>query len=117
MIKDYEAFLKAVADPTRARILKLLEGRELCVCQLMNILSLSQSTISGHLSILKNAGLVTDRKEGRWAHYSLCDRKQNPYVTPLLALLMSWLEKDAKVQADKKRLHMLLTDKSPARCN
>ena len=107
-LKDYELVMKAAGDPVRARILKLLEGRELCVCHLIEILGLSQSTVSGHLSILKNAGLVADRKEGRWAHYSLSDRMQNRYAPPMLALLMGWLDDDDQVRADKRRLASLV---------
>lgn len=103
-LTDYEAVLKAAGDPVRARIIKLLEGRELCVCQLFEILGLSQSTVSGHLAILKNAGLVTDRREGRWTYYSLSDRMHNRYAPPMLALIMGWLDDDSQVRADKRRL-------------
>lgn len=106
-ISDYESVLKAAADPARARILKLLEGRELCVCDLIEVLGLSQSTVSGHLSLLKKAGMVKDRREGRWAHYSLSNRKTNPYALPLLALMLGWLDDDANVRADRRRLAAL----------
>lgn len=106
-ISDYESVLKAAADPVRARILKLLEGQELCVCELIEVLGLSQSTVSGHLSLLKKAGMVKDRREGRWAHYSLSDRKTNPYALPMLALMLGWLDDDAIVRADRRRLASL----------
>lgn len=99
--------MKAAGDPARARILKLLAGRELCVCQLIEILVLCQSTISGHLSILRKAGLVTARKQGRWAYYSLSDIKRNPYAPPMLALMMGWLDDDRQVRSDKRRLAAL----------
>lgn len=106
-ISNYESVLKAAADPVRARVLKLLEGQELCVCELIEVLGFSQSTVSGHLSILKKAGLVKDRREGRWAHYSLIDRKTNPYALPMLALMLGWLDDDATVRADRRRLAAL----------
>lgn len=106
-LDEYEAVFKAVAEPVRVRILKLLQGGELCVCQLMEILGHSQSTISGHLAILKNAGLVKDRKEGRWAYYSLSDRMTNQYAPPVLALLLGWLDDDRLVRSDKRRLAAL----------
>ncbi|MHB0867560.1 MAG: ArsR/SmtB family transcription factor [Thermoleophilia bacterium] len=96
--------MKAAGDPVRARILKLLAGRELCVRQLIEILGYSQPTISGHLSILRKAGLVTGRKQGRWVNYTLCDVKRNPYAPPMLALLMGWLDDDHQVRSDKRRL-------------
>lgn len=62
---------KALADPTRLRILGLLSSRELCVCEVMVALNLTQPTASHHLRILENVGLVKDRKEGKWVYYSL----------------------------------------------
>lgn len=66
---------KALADETRLRILKLLEVREMCVCEVMVALALTQPTASHHLGILENAGLVKDRKEGKWVFYTLADAK------------------------------------------
>ena len=63
-------FFKALADETRVRILKLLEVREMCVCEVMVALDLTQPTASHHLGILENAGLVKNRKEGQWVFYS-----------------------------------------------
>ena len=62
---------KALADTTRLRILKLLDVREMCVCEVMIALDLTQPTASHHLKILENAGLVKSRKEGKWVYYSL----------------------------------------------
>jgi ArsR family transcriptional regulator len=64
---------KALADETRLRILRLLEVREMCVCEVMVALALTQPTASHHLGILENAGLAKDRKEGKWVFYSLAD--------------------------------------------
>ena len=61
---------RALSDGTRLRIIKLLDDGELCVCHLMEIMEMSQSRISRHMGILKNAGLVDDRREGRWVFYS-----------------------------------------------
>lgn len=82
----------------------------------MEVLGFSQSTVSGHLSLLKKAGLVKDRREGRWAHYSLIDRKTNPYSLPMLALLLGWLDDDAAVRADRRRL-VALQAKSTTSCD
>jgi DNA-binding transcriptional ArsR family regulator len=64
---------KALADATRLRILGLLMAREMCVCEVMAALSLTQPTASHHLRILENVGLVKDRKEGKWVFYSIVD--------------------------------------------
>jgi len=66
-------FFKALADETRLRILKLLGVREMCVCEVMVALGLTQPTASHHLGILENAGLVKDRKEGKWVFYSIAN--------------------------------------------
>jgi len=68
-------FFKALADETRLKILKLLEVREMCVCEVMVALDLTQPTASHHLGILENAGLVKDRKEGTWVFYSIANPK------------------------------------------
>lgn len=69
--KEQSKFFKALADETRMRILRLLEVREMCVCEIMVALDLTQPTASHHLGILENADLISSRKEGRWVFYSL----------------------------------------------
>jgi len=64
---------KAVADATRLKILKLLSGGELCICEIMLALKRPQSSISHNLSILEDAGLVKERKEGKWCRYRISD--------------------------------------------
>ena len=66
-------FFKALADETRLRILSLLQVREMCVCEVMVALDLTQPTASHHLGLLENAGLAKDRKEGKWVFYSIAD--------------------------------------------
>jgi ArsR family transcriptional regulator len=68
-------FFKTLADETRLRMLSLLAMREMCVCELMVALSLTQPTASHHLKLLENAGLTKRRKEGKWVFYSIADRK------------------------------------------
>jgi len=70
-------FFKALADETRLRILKLLEVREMCVCEVMVALDLTQPTASHHLGLLETAGLVKARKEGKWVFYKIA----NPDLT------------------------------------
>jgi len=66
-------FFKALADETRLKILKLLEAREMCVCEVMVALDLTQPTASHHLGLLENAGLVKSRKEGKWVFYRVAN--------------------------------------------
>ena len=69
--EKYSGKLKALSDATRLKILYLLSGGELCVCEIMFALNKPQSSISHHLNILKNLGFIKSRKEGVWIHYSL----------------------------------------------
>ena len=66
---------KALGDKTRLRMIYLLRTKELCVCEIMAALNLTQPTASHHLGILENAGIVKDRKEGKWVFYSIADKE------------------------------------------
>lgn len=70
--KNMVAIFKALGDENRIRILKLLHSGEKCACKLLEELNVSQSTLSHHMKILCDAGIVTGRKEGKWMHYSIC---------------------------------------------
>ena len=102
-LREYEMVMKSVADPTRVRILKLLEAGEMCGCQIVAILELSQSTVSKHLFLLKMAGLVKERKEKKWVHYALDGSDGNPYARKMLNTLRGWLNDDPVVERDKRR--------------
>ncbi|UCD58435.1 MAG: winged helix-turn-helix transcriptional regulator [Candidatus Hydrogenedentota bacterium] len=107
-MQEYTRVFKALADRNRARILKMLEERELCVCQIIAVLGLKQSTVSKHLSVLKNAGLVQDRRDGTWVFYSLSRRRQNDFDQAQLGLMRNWLNEDALVESDRARLEGVL---------
>ena len=76
--------LKALSDETRLRIINLLYERELCVCDIMEALQISQTKASRHLSYLKNAGLVTDRKYAQWVYYSFIKNKNIKFIDILV---------------------------------
>ena len=103
-MRDLELALKAAGDPTRTRILKLLEGGGLCVCQVQAVLRLAPSTVSKHLAILRNAGLVEDRRDGKWTEYALADGGSNAFAIAVLRMLRGPLDRDPLVVADRKRL-------------
>ena len=94
--------MKALADPTRLRILRLLEAGEMCVCQIVAVLPAGQSTVSQHLGILKRAGLVIDRKEGRWVFYRVHPRPDT-HRRAILDTLSVWLEHDPLIREDQVR--------------
>ena len=89
--------LKALAHPVRLRILAMLRGGELCVCEITDVVGLAPSTISQHLSDLRRVGFVTERKVGKWVHYALA---ADPAHAPLLEALWADLSGDAAIRAD-----------------
>ncbi|RLB04300.1 MAG: ArsR family transcriptional regulator [Deltaproteobacteria bacterium] len=99
-----QEIFKALSDETRLRILKLLEEGEVCVCELMQVLEMPQSTISRHMNILKRAGLVRGRRKGKWVHYRLQAADFNPYARPLLELIDGLLEDNEAVKRDREAL-------------
>ena len=70
--KNMALVFKALSDENRIRILKLLHGGEKCACKLLEELNISQPTLSHHMKILCDSGLVTGRREGKWTHYAIC---------------------------------------------
>jgi len=90
---------KALSEETRLRILVLLSERELCVCQLESALGLSQVKVSRHLSVLRNAGLVNDRREGLWVFYSLA-KPGNELERAIHRILRSYFKKDGSFKDD-----------------
>ena len=103
-MKEFIKVMKALSDPNRVKMVKLLQRRVLCVCEIQEALGLAQSTASKHLKILEEAGLITYIKEGLWVNYRLADGARNPYVASLLGNLRHWLEDDADVAALVARL-------------
>lgn len=103
-VRDLELALKAAGDPTRTRILKLLESGPLCVCQVQAVLGLAPSTISKHLGVLKVAGFVSDRRDGKWISYALATSSRNPHAAGVLALLHGSIDDDPAIAADRERL-------------
>lgn len=110
-MEDFIRQAKAIADLTRLRMLKLLEERELCVCDITDIMRLAQSTASKHLGILKMAGLVESRKDGTWAYYRL-SAKVRANNKDFLKFIASHLNDDFQVKKDKR----LLIKRKPNAC-
>lgn len=96
--------LKALSDRNRLRILKLLQIRSLCVCEITEVLGFSTPTISNHLAVLVGSGFLRSEKKGRWVHYHLVREPATAEAASLLPLLHYWLSDDAQVKADRARL-------------
>ena len=109
------SFAKALSDPTRLRALALLRKRELCVCELCDALEMSQSTLSTHLTVLRDAGIVRTRKEGQWIYYSA-----DPTHLRLLDVFFEHhqadFNRDERVQRALKRMKRRIKLRENGRC-
>lgn len=97
-MKEFIKVMKALSDPNRVKLLKMLQKRTMCVCEIQAALGIAQPTVSKHLKILEDAGLVGREKEGLWVNYSLTDGSRNPYAASLLGNLRHWLADDPGIR-------------------
>lgn len=104
MLKRQTDTFKALSDKNRLRIIKMLQVKPLCVCEITEILGLAASTVSTHLSILKNAGFIKDYKDGKWINYSINKENKEPEIASLVTALHFMLEQDEMVLADRHKL-------------
>jgi ArsR family transcriptional regulator len=100
---DLVTLFAALADPTRLRLLNLMNGREVCVCYFVEILKQGQPKISRHLAYLRKAGIVSARRDGKWMHYSI-ERPRERQAADVLEATLESLKADAGMQADLVRL-------------
>ena len=98
MLKIYLKVIKALSDKTRIKLIKMLQARELCVCEMQASLGLSQPSVSKQLRVLEEAGLVESRKEGLWVIYRLADAADSVYAEHMQAMLKEWLNDDQEIQ-------------------
>ena len=115
-VKATAQIFKALSDETRLRIMALLlSGRELCVCDIMAALNLPQSTVSRHLSYLRNTGLVDDRRQGIWMYYRI-NKEGDKHGTDLFPLLAVMLSEADQTAVDRHRLAEHLASKGENVC-
>ena len=96
-MKEFLKVMKAASDPSRVKILKMLQKKVMCVCEIHTVLGTAQSTASKHLKILEEAGLITSHKDGLWVNYSLTDGQQSPYAANLIGNMKHWLNDEAEI--------------------
>lgn len=101
---ELKAILKALDNEHRLRILMSLRDGEVCLCQLIEVLGLAPSTVSRHVDLLRQAGLVQMRKEGRWHHYRLTGRDASPVAREAIRWVSKALEHEPGINADLARL-------------
>ena len=114
LVRELIAIARALSDPTRIRVMAALRNGELCVCELVDALDISQSSLSSHLQICREVGVVTTRKESRWIYYSLSAR-----YAPLIETIFSELQtlgRDEQLRRDARRLKKRLQMREGDRC-
>ena len=103
-MKEFIKVMKALSDPNRIKIIKMLQKRAMCVCEIQAALGLAQPTVSKHLKVLENADLVRYEKDGLWVNYSLSLGDSSPYAATLLGVLRHWLNDDPEILEIYERL-------------
>ncbi|MGD2127533.1 MAG: metalloregulator ArsR/SmtB family transcription factor [Desulfobacteraceae bacterium] len=96
-MKDFLKVMKALSDPNRIKIIKMLQHKSMCVCEMREALGVAQPTVSKHLKLLEDAGLVASHKDGLWVNYHLTNGASTPYAASVLGNLRHWLEEDPQI--------------------
>src|SRR5690606_6798443 len=107
-MRDFMDVIRALADESRVRALMALQDRELCVCQIIEMLDLAPSTVSKHMAILKQARLVETRKDGRWIYYRLADEEATPDAREVLECMRRCLRESRQMQQDAETMEAIL---------
>ena len=95
---------KALGDKNRMRIVKMLQNKPLCVCEITAILQLAPSSVSKHLSILKNAEIIGSVKHGKWVEYHLQPKTKDIFLSGILPLITFWINDDEQIKSDNQKL-------------
>jgi ArsR family transcriptional regulator, arsenate/arsenite/antimonite-responsive transcriptional repressor len=103
---DMELFFSALSDRTRLRLLNLMQADELCVCYFPEIIGTNQPKISRHLAYLRKAGLVSVRREWKWAHYRIV-KPQDRQAARVFREILEWIKTDEEMQRDRVELMKL----------
>ena len=106
VLSEMEILFLALADKTRLRLLNLMREDEICVCYFTEVLGESQPKVSRHLAYLRNAGIVSTRREGKWMHYSI-EMPTSPFAAQVLHDTLEWLKAQDNMQEDLKKLEVV----------
>jgi len=104
MTEEKTRIFKALSDPNRLRILKMLQTKSLCVCEITDVLKLATSTVSKHLSILKSTGFIIETKDGKWVNYLINPRPSDARISSVLSILDFWISDDQMIISDKQKV-------------
>ncbi len=111
-MKQFIRVMKALSDPSRVRIIKILGIKQLCVCELQDLIGLAQSTVSKHLKVLEESGLIDYHKEGSWFIYRLTEGEESDYAAVMLENLKGWLDDEPRLQEMIARLPQVDRERS-----
>jgi len=106
-MKDNTKLFKALSDVNRLRILKALQSKTLCVCEIKELLNLANSTVSQHLKLLKEVGFIIEEKEGKWSNYLINSLPGDSRVNAILNSLDFWISDEDMIIRDKKKIKLL----------
>jgi DNA-binding transcriptional ArsR family regulator len=115
-MRTFMNITKALAEEKRVRIILALRNGELCVCQIIELLGLAPSTVSKHMSVLRQAGIVEGRKDGRWMYYRLAGKEAPDEVRGAVSWVCESLVGNAAVREDSVRLAEILSLGREALC-
>ncbi len=103
-MEEQVKIFKSLSDPNRIRIMKMLQGKTLCVCEITEVLKLANSTVSSHLSNLKESGLIIEKKEGKWINYNINPNPDSPVLASIIAMMNFWFEDSKDIANDRKKI-------------
>lgn len=98
---------KALSDRNRLRILKMLQMKPLCVCEITEVLALAKSTVSQHLSLLKQEGFILEDREGKWVNYLINSRPSDPRISAIISSLDFWIGDNKIIDIDREKVKLV----------
>lgn len=104
---DTPNIFKTLSDNNRLRILKALQTKKLCVCEIRALLELANSTVSQHLKILKEAGFIVEEKDGKWVNYKINPTQKDERISSILTSLDFWINDEEVIISDKENIKKL----------
>ncbi len=106
-MKETTNLFKALSDKNRLRILKMLQMKPLCVCEITDVLKLAASTVSEHLSILKKEGFILEERDGKWVNYLINQRPTDQRISAILSQLDFWLGDYSIIEEDRVKVKVV----------
>jgi ArsR family transcriptional regulator len=103
-VSNNTKIFKALSDRNRLRILKALQTKNLCACEIRELLNLANSTVSQHLKILRKTGFIVEEKDRKWVNYKINSNPNDPRINAVLSSLDFWINDEELIIADKNKL-------------